>query len=266
MPKNVLDNIKYAAYYQIANKREPNRMNKIINNKNLSTESKKINYSNSNYKNKDNIKLDSNGEEIIWEFRKKLNLLNVVWSYGIIIAFLSLVASIAIFLPFKYDWNVKTSIICLFGLVGIGAFFMNEIYPTFNIKTLYATKDDLVIKRFLNGDIRIPLGNFIIRLNGFPTPVVLDSIGLFAYVHIVHFLNQKTLYNFLLPTLYPLKNTNFSALEQIIAPKITLCLTNLDKENYEKCKKDLKWHPEVIGSNIDYAKIDKLREKQANND
>ena len=52
-------------------------MNTIINNKNLNTESKKIDYSKSNYKNKDNIKLDSNGDEIVWEAKHNLSW----WDY-----------------------------------------------------------------------------------------------------------------------------------------------------------------------------------------
>ena len=64
-------------------------MNKIINNKSLNTESKKIDYSKSNYKNKDNIKLDSNGDEIVYEVRHKL-----IWLNYIVSVFLSLLGSL----------------------------------------------------------------------------------------------------------------------------------------------------------------------------
>lgn len=62
------------------------KMNTIINNKNLSTESKKIDYSKSNYKNKDHIKLDSSGDEIVYEIKYKLSL----WDYFLFIVMLLL--------------------------------------------------------------------------------------------------------------------------------------------------------------------------------
>ena len=79
-------------------------MNKISNNKNLNTKSKKIDYSKSNYKNKDNIKLDSNGEEIVYEVRH-----NATWwdflVFGAIFLFgIAIVCGTIIQQAFLDDW------------------------------------------------------------------------------------------------------------------------------------------------------------------
>lgn len=95
-------------------------MNNIINNPkvkaNNNTESKKMDYSNSNYKNKDNIKLDSNGDKIVYEVKYKLSL----WDYFLFIVMLLLgivmvYRGIEAFL-FKETENIVVIILLFFGI------------------------------------------------------------------------------------------------------------------------------------------------------
>ena len=53
------------------------------NNMAKDTEFKEIN----NTKDTESIKLDSNGDEIIWELEKERNTINFIWSWAIICGF-----------------------------------------------------------------------------------------------------------------------------------------------------------------------------------
>lgn len=107
-------------------------MNTIINNKNLNTESKKIDYSKSNYKNKDNIKLDSNGDEIVYEVRHKL-----IWLNYIVSVFLSLLGSLltlgilGVMFDGEIGFNFVSAFFLLIGFVMVlfplkGIFYQNK--------------------------------------------------------------------------------------------------------------------------------------------
>ncbi|KPH49670.1 hypothetical protein HPU229334_02075 [Helicobacter pullorum] len=213
-----------------------------------------------NPKSNSNVRLDSNGDEIIWELEKKINILNVLWSWGILIIFVLAMFFVFILLPLKYGLNIKTFVILIIGILAIIAILYDIFYQTLNIQKIYATKHYLTIKRLLNKDIKIPLGSFYIRLTSEPSPFILDTIGCFNFVSIISLQEQKTLYRFILPSVNPLKSTNFNLLEQIITPKIEAYLISVSQDNYKKIT--LKEHPEVIGSKINFNKIEKLRKEK----
>ncbi|EGD0126171.1 hypothetical protein GLN21_03725 [Campylobacter coli] len=228
------------------------------NNMAKDTEFKEIN----NTKNTESIKLDSNGDEIIWELEKKIHILNALWSWGILIVFILGVFFVFILLPLKYGLNTKTFGILIVGILAIIAILYDIFYKTLNVQKIYATKHYLIIKRLLNKDIKIPLGSFYIRLTSESSPFILDTIGCFNFISIIDLQEQKTLYRFILPSVNPLKSTNFSLLEQVIIPKIEVYLINVSHDNYKKIT--LKEHSEIIGSKIDFSKIDKLRKEKEN--
>lgn len=229
-----------------------------INTESSKLESKKPN----DTKNKDNIKLDSNGDEIVWELEKKINIFNALWSWGILIIVLLAVLFVFTLLPLKYSLGFATFLIFVIGVLAIIGIFCDFFYKTLNIKKIYATKDYLVIERLFNKNIMIPLGSFYIRLTGEPSPIILDSVGCFSFVSIINFQQQKELYNFILPSINPLKSTNFNLLEQIMIPKIELYLANIGQDDYEKIS--IQEHPEIIGSKIDFDRIDKMRKGKGN--
>ena len=229
-----------------------------INTESSKLESKKPN----DTKNKDNIKLDSNGDEIVWELEKKINIFNALWSWGILIIVLLAMLFVFTLLPLKYSLGFATFLIFVIGVLAIIGIFCDFFYKTLNIKKIYATKDYLVIERLFNKNIMIPLGSFYIRLTGEPSPIILDSVGCFSFVSIINFQQQKELYNFILPSINPLKSTNFNLLEQIMIPKIELYLANIGQDDYEKIS--IQEHPEIIGSKIDFDRIDKMRKGKGN--
>ena len=109
-----------------------------------------------NPKSNSNVRLDSNGDEIIWELEKKINILNVLWSWGILIIFVLAMFFVFILLPLKYGLNIKTFVILIIGILAIIAILYDIFYQTLNIQKIYATKHYLTIKRLLNKDIKIP--------------------------------------------------------------------------------------------------------------
>ena len=59
---------------------------------------------------------------------------------------------------------------------------------------------------------------------------------------------------------YTMKTELFNLLEQIITPKIEAYLIEVCQDDYKKIT--LKEHPEVIGSKINFNKIEKLRKEK----
>ena len=75
-------------------------------------------------KDTESIKLDSNGDEIVWELEKKIHILNALWSWGILIVFILGVFFVFILLPLKYGLNTKTFGILIVGILAIIAILM----------------------------------------------------------------------------------------------------------------------------------------------
>ena len=73
---------------------------------------------------------------------------------------------------------------------------------------------------------------------------------------------EKELQNQNLQSLYRLYGEEQFLLEQVIIPKIEAYLINVSHDNYKKIT--LKEHSEIIGSKIDFSKIDKLRKEKEN--
>lgn len=201
-------------------------------------------------------------DEITWEMEKKINVLNTLWSWGILIVFILGVFFVFILLPLKYGLNTKTFAILIVGILASIAILYDIFYKTLKVQKIYATKHYLIIKRLLNKDIKIPLGSFYIRLTSESSPFILDAIGCFNFISIIDLQEQKTLYRFILPSVNPLKSTNFSLLEQVIIPKIEAYLIEVCQDDYKKTT--LKEHPEIIGSKIDFDRIDKMRKEKGN--
>ncbi|WP_054197486.1 hypothetical protein [Helicobacter pullorum] len=225
------------------------------NNMAKDTEFKEIN----NTKDTESIKLDSNGDEIVWELKKERNTINFIWSWAIICGFF-LFFSWCIYLMIPLFLNSFKYFFIIVMLVILQIYILYfKFYKTFNVKRLYATKNNLILQRYIGKDMIFPLGEFFVK--DIATGYGIHIFGLYSEIQIVNFYNGLS-YSFI-TTINADKNTNFAQLKGIIESKTEQCLIGLDKQKYEFHKK--------VGNFLkclkpNFNKIDKLREQKANND
>lgn len=133
-----------------------------------------------------------------------------------------------------------------------------KFYKTFNVKRLYATKNNLILQRYIGKDMIFLLGEFFVK--DIATGYGIHIFGLYSEIQIVNFSNGLS-YSFI-TAMNADKNTNFAQLKGIIESKTEQFLIGLDRQKYEFHKK--------VGNFLkclkpNFNKIDKLREQKANN-
>ena len=213
-------------------------MNTIINNKILNTESKKIDY---------------NGEEIIWEMKKENDIATKLWRLWFYISRFLLI-SFLISLMF-YPTNIKQLFVIIFFLFVI--FLVAKGIPvSINFEGLYLTNENLVIKRYFSKDIILPLGSFCVYEQNYYLggQLILDD-------HIV-FLEFMGYHHYCIFQ-YECKDYVCDELNDILKPYIINYFLSLKQEDYLRIKSLKK---DAITKISYFKEIDKLREKQANND
>ncbi|WP_158658981.1 hypothetical protein [Helicobacter trogontum] len=135
----------------------------------ISTESKKP----TDTKNKDNIKLDSNGDEIVWQIQYDIPIITNIISWGLRIGWVTLLCYFFSLGLMKYmeqyeqyskmEWYKQAVII------GLGIVFailiwnlLIVILQTLNLKTIYATNNNLIIQKYFGKNVVLSLGSFYV--------------------------------------------------------------------------------------------------------
>lgn len=132
--------------------------------------------------NTESIKLDSNGDEIVWELKIEKNLSEhiVLWLvrfimlgifmyifvYCIGVFYEKLTDSTTIFRILYQHlrfWNCMMWLGLSLASFYIFIIYLREIYLTLNLKSMYIQHNNLIITRYIGNDIIAPLGSFYIR-------------------------------------------------------------------------------------------------------
>ncbi|GAB0174055.1 hypothetical protein [Helicobacter trogontum] len=221
--------------------------NNTANNNN--TESKKL-----DSKTQENRKLDSNGDEIVWEMKKENSFATKslrFWFYASRFLLISFLISLMF-----YPTNVKQLFVIIFFLFVI--FLVAKGIPvSINFKSLYLTNEKLVIKRYLNKDIILPLGSFCVYEQNYyiAGQLILDDKIIF-----LDFMGNYEYYVFQ----FECKDYVCDELNNILKPYIINYFLSLKQEDYLKIKN---LSGKYAITKISYFKeIDKLREEKRNND
>ena len=119
------------------------------------------------------IKLDSNGDEIIWQIQYDIPIINSIISWGLRISWVTLLCYFFSLGLMKYmeqyeqyskmEWYKQAVII------GLGIVFailiwnlLIVILQTLNLKTIYATNDNLIIQKYFGKNMALSLGSFYV--------------------------------------------------------------------------------------------------------
>ncbi|MCI5787015.1 MAG: hypothetical protein MR025_06170 [Helicobacter trogontum] len=234
----------------------------------ISTESNKLESKKPNdTKNKDNIKLDSSGDEIIWELKHKKSL-SFFYSWLVrYIVFFGGIYCIIIGIQ-KYlsrDDNSLSITIALLVLV-VMWFVVSPLamYKTLNIKSIFLTNKNLIIQRYIGDKIVLPLGSFYVKIT---SPSWLAALSLCSLIEVIRFPDISKYWL----ELVEWNIENLDKLFEILKPHITEFLYNLNDEEYKQLKilvnmfltKD--FHTNLYknkSGQFDIDKIDKLREER----
>ncbi|STQ91993.1 hypothetical protein [Helicobacter fennelliae] len=218
-------------------------------------------------KNKDNIKLDSSGDEIIWELKHKKSL-SFFYSWLVrYIVFFGGIYCIIIGIQ-KYlsrDDNSLSITIALLVLV-VMWFVVSPLamYKTLNIKSIFLTNKNLIIQRYIGDKIVLPLGSFYVKIT---SPSWLAALSLCSLIEVIRFPDISKYWL----ELVEWNIENLDKLFEILKPHITEFLYNLNDEEYKQLKilvnmfltKD--FHTNLYknkSGQFDIDKIDKLREER----
>ena len=222
----------------------------------ISTESNKLESKKPNdTKNKDNIKLDSNGDEIIWESKKsKIGLILYCGIRIIATLFISYFAIPKIHTADNsFGKFLAIAIFILFYLL-----IIKNVFSAFNYKGLYFTKDKMVVTYHFTKDIILQFGSFYAYYSiSANSPFVALSSD-YAFVtwnrDIVFYIPDILIGNI---DIGPF----FEKIYELMKPHLTEYMLNLSDEEYIRIGKTLKNEERLTY----LEEIDSLR-KEAKND
>ena len=175
-------------------------------------------------------KLDSNGDEIIWELKHKKSIGFFYSWFARCVFFFGGIYYIIIGTQ-KYlsrdDNGLLISVILL--VLAILWFFASPllIYKTLNVRKILIKNNNLILQKYIGKNINLPLGTFFIDIRN---PTWVAALLVCDNVEIVDF-HGKNFY-----TLQLLENNieNLNQLYIILNPYINDFLCSLDKDNYHK--------------------------------
>ena len=206
----------------------------------------------------ENIKLDSNGDEIVWELETRKNLFFWLWSW---ITKIGLITFCVCFIFMYLSFTKWSDFIILFVLVGVILYVSITSYTTLNLKSMYATKNNFYIKKYFGESISLPLGSFYIALRlgdySFQTLAFITRLSIILFIN-----NERKYYCEL-----SIVKDNFDILEKILKQHTESYLMSLDQKDYAtifipNIKHDIN---RGYTAKIDFDKIDKLRKEKENN-
>lgn len=215
-------------------------------------------------KNAESKKLDSNGDEIVWEMKRSFHIGNKIYRIYFLIISIIVCSSIthAIFWTASPLNGFRGLFLILFVLVTY-YLFLSQILGLFNFKRLYITNNYLIIEKYIGKKAILQLGSFYAHSSRLPTntnpsnPKLTNDLCLTFFSQNNEFRIDESNLSYD-NTIDELANK----LNVIFEPYITQYLLNLDEKQYSKVKNDT-----FIKNEISYFKeIDKLREEKRNND
>ncbi|WP_334086134.1 DUF4229 domain-containing protein [Helicobacter typhlonius] len=194
-------------------------------------------------------KVDSKGDEIVWELELKINPILWIWSYiarlGLIIFCIYVIYLFAGRLAGLRDFVIMA---IMFGVI---VWFIVSTYKTINLKHIYATNDNLVIEHYIGNNTFLPLGDYSFH-------------SIFAFltrIHIKTFADDVSKCYFEIACI----KDNFNELENMRKSHIESYLSTLKKENLKTIQNILS--PNIkrgYTQSIDFDKIEKLRKEKEN--
>ena len=208
----------------------------------------------------ENIKLDSNGDEIIWELERNINppilkplaYLSILWSYSFRFILIGL-GVFTIYLAFFKVGGWRTILLFLFAILMIYA-VGGSLLQSLNCKTIYLTKKNLCIKRYIGSDITLCLGCFIIYR------LWIRKLSFDDDYAIELFECNKRIYEFL-----DCLHTNIDEIYPILKPYILDYLLKCNEKSYYKFQLHYSKPSILYKYDIDYKEIDKLRKEKEKN-
>ena len=225
-----------------------------IGNNRESNNQKNINPTKLESKNKDNIKLDSNGDEIIWELKRKVNFF-IVFAYIFYLCIIvGLICILAIYIIPNID-NWKSIFIFLFLVFGI-IFLGREVYYSLNLKKIYILGNNLFIEKYLGQDLKLPLNEIII----FEKRTYNKNFAAVSTQEIASISHHTTIYYFFMES----GSTNTNEIKPILQPYVVSYLLKCNEKSYNDFK--IYYSKESIRHqySIDYDEIDRLRKERKN--
>lgn len=223
---------------------------------------------NENEQELDSKKLDSNGDEIVWELKHKKTL-GFFWSWIARVGYFTIGAVFIVVGLEKYFSKENNGLlISVILLVLIILWFFTSpllIYKTLNARKIFIKNNNLILQKYIGKDIDLPLGTFFIDIRN---PTWVATLLVCDNVEIVDF-HGKNIY-----TLQLIENNieNLNQLYVILNPYINDFLSFLDKDSYHKTYNILLPITQNFHSNLykeknrqfDFDKIDKLRKEKEN--
>ena len=208
-------------------------------------------------KNNDEVRLDSNGDEIVWEMKRSFHIGNKIYRvYFLIISII--VCSIithAIFWTASPLNGFRGLFLILFVLATY-YLFLSQILGLFNFKRLYITNNYLIIEKYIGKKAILQLGSFYahsMRFSNFMSPKLTDNLCLTLFLENKEFVIDES-------NLYYADNAQnlIDKLNTLLKPRIVQYLLELDKEKYSQIHNDI-----FIKNEIPYFdEIDKLRKEK----
>ena len=207
----------------------------------------------------DSKRLDSNGDEIVWELQyKKTPLLTlwiiVLWNFRVVVlcGFIWIFYIVIKKLHQSFDKGIWD--IALFGIISLMFMAVTfgysiSIVRTLNTKRIYATSTNLVIERFIGKDIKFEIGSFYFcDFSHAFTAIYADNTTISKFGEEVY-----SAYSFL----DPLRSNNIQELYVIAKPQTQEYLSKIDLGSYDFFKsRHSKISPRF---DLDFEKIDELR-------
>ena len=203
----------------------------------------------------ENIKLDSNGDEIVWELKRKINFF-IILAY---IFYLCIIVGFTYMIIYKIpdidirDW--KSILICLFLIFGI-AFFSRQIYYSLNLKRMYVAKNKLFINKYLGQDLRLPLDEIMI----FEKRAYTGNLAGVSTHEIASISHHTKVYYFFIES----NSTNTDEIKPILKPYIVDYLLKCDEKSYYEFTFYYSKVEVLYQYDIDYNVIDNLRKEKDN--
>ena len=205
-------------------------------------------------KNNNEVRLDFNCDEIIWELKQNINI-SILLGY---LFYLSMLIGFAIII-FVYIFpninNWQNILVCLFLVFAIIC-LSREMYNSLNLKRMYIAKDTLFINKYLGQDLELALKDCIIF-----TRMVTGAVNIVGVstCEINTISTHSTLYVFLESI-----NTNIDETHILLKHHIINYLISCDRRAYDKFKIIYQASSLKYQYGIDYKEIEQIRGVKSN--
>lgn len=218
----------------------------------INTESNKLESKKPNdTKNKDNIKPDSNGDEIIWELKRLRHPLKS-GTFLFLISQRIVMIAFCVFIIYKmHEIDSIGKMLAILVILLVLTYFLSSLYLYFNCKTIIIINNKLIIKKYIGSDLNLLLTEIYCddepEIKGFQSIITFRPI-----------INKK-----IVPYYWYLDfhNTNIREIADILKPYIENTLLTLDEASFNHFKNlDRRF---MRLNYLDFNMIDKQRNNDA---